>query len=245
MYFDINYFYIFVSSSKRERMKKMYHFFINPFISNSQTNFKKMFALALDHTIVLKTASDDAVIMNLYNRTMPVFENYSTIYGNSISLRGVSIGSVTAYNQMYKTIPKKIRQWEVKILNFIEEGSPEYVMLFPSGKRHLYKGTQEQMKSKLQAFETQLGKRPDMQAIYEEVKAFNVEFRKILSGKGEKTTNSTMISSELRLSHNEMGLMLYRNLLSLCEHYAPDTHKVEVFFKMQLLRKHKKKIVED
>jgi hypothetical protein len=226
-------------------MKRIYHIFINPFLSSGLPNYKKMFRLAYDHFIALESSCEDAVIMNQYLRTKPVFEDFKKKYEANIASQGTSIAGVDAFKKILDVIPKKIRRWEVKILNIIDENSATYVTIFPSGKRHLYRGAQDQIRSKLHAFEIQLGKYPEMQAIYQEVKAFNIKFNKTFSEKGLKTSDTNKTSDELKLSHDEMGLMLYRNLLGLCEHFAPNMHKVEIFFRMQLLRKHKKKTIED
>ena len=96
-------------------MKRIYHIFINPFLSGGLPNYKKMFRLAYDHFIALESSCEDAVIMNQYLRTKPVFEDFKKKYEANIASQGTSIAGVDAFKKILDVIPKKIRRWAMSL----------------------------------------------------------------------------------------------------------------------------------
>ncbi len=222
-------------------MKKLYHFFLNPFMPSGKRNYKKMLTLSSDHNSALFSSSNETLIQSLYTRTEPVLTKYKDVYVKYLNVQGQSKGNVIGFNLYKKEIPTKLRKWERDIIGVVGENSKFLRECFPQGKRKLYKTTNSKILINLKLIESILKDIPELSLVYQEVSEYNTILQEASEFKGMTLHEKNSIRNEIKQIHDEMALMLYRNLLALTEHYAPNTKNVEHFFKLYLLRQHKHK----
>jgi len=217
-------------------MKRLFHILINCFLVKGRRNHKKMAKQSTYNFEAMKAHSSNPEIEALVNKTEPVYTKYHLLLSNWVMSKAYKSGSVLGFNDYLKLIREKLEGWELQIRMKFKSNTPQYKTIFPSGRSFILEGTQEQIITKFMAFKGVVEGFTDLSSIHNDIKDTAIELDKLYGKKAENFSKKTASTSELDDAHDEMGKVLYYNLLQLAAIHIDDTSKVENFFDMHLLR---------
>jgi hypothetical protein len=217
-------------------MKRKYIRLINPFLSSYRRNYKAMEKQATTNYDALNANKANQLIHERFALTEPVYQSFKLQYALWYNAQGISSGGTKGFNDLVEEIPAKLKLWQHKIVDVYDETTVEFKTLFPKGRNDMYRGNQGQQIGKLTSFELELAKYPSLQLIYNEVKSFNVQLDIAFKDKGVKHDTKDSVTTELDTAHDNMGEMLFSNMLRLTDIFIKNTEVVENYFDFSLLR---------
>ena len=226
-------------------MKRKYMRLQNPFLLKGKRNYKRMAMQSTYNYNALHDNADNQKVHELIAHTDQVYQIYHAQYDIWNSAQGDSTGGTKNFIDLFVEAPEKIKHWQHKIIDVFSENSPEFVTIFSKGRNDIYKGTQEQQLSKLQALAIHVKKYPGLVAIHEEINAYNEELSVAYKNKGISQDGKNKSSDALDIAYDAMGELLFSNMLALTIIFIKNTDVVEHYFDFSLLRNPKKQSEED
>jgi hypothetical protein len=184
----------------------------------------------------MKSKSSKPEIAALIAKTEPIYIKYHSLLGVWESSKSTKKSTALSFRNFLKITRDKLKVWDLFIQTKFREGSPGYVNLFANGKSFILDGTQEQIIMKFNGFKNNVENTPELVSIKEEVKDHALELAEQYGKKNEKFTNKNISTTELDKAYDEMGKILYYNMLMLGAIFIDDISQVEDYFDMTLLR---------
>jgi hypothetical protein len=218
-------------------MKKNWRFLLNTFNNTTRTSYKKMLLILRDHLPRLAGEMADPEIATLYNRTLPVFQDYQGSYSNWSIARGSYEGETKRFElKMDELSDENVKSWEATVRVVFNEDSPDYLALFPGGRTGFRSGAYDiriQHVSDLAGALKSYSQFEDLQTAVESCYK-DLELQRDVQTKAvEKVKSFSVTLEEKRLAAAEM---LYGNLGFLMNKHRANPLQVEKYFDLELLR---------
>ena len=218
-------------------MKRLWRFLLNTFNSTTRSSYKKMLLILRDHLPRLDGEKADPEIATLYNRTLPVFQDYQTSYSNWSVAKGSHEGETKRFNLMLDELSEvKVKEWEATVRVVFNEDSPDYLVIFPEGRTGFRSGAYDMRIQHV----SDLAGRLTNYVQFEDLKTEVDTYCKALEGQrntqtkaAEKVKASSVTLEEKRLASAEM---LYGNLGFLMNKHRANPLQIEKYFDLSLLR---------
>ncbi|MBI4944910.1 MAG: hypothetical protein HY840_00755 [Bacteroidetes bacterium] len=214
----------------------IWHYLANQFDNVTKINFKLMNTINADHFAKLQAQQSDPDIAALLARTTPVHDNFNDAYSVWFSAKGIHKGEtdrVQGYiNDLSST---KIKQWDAQIQTLYLEGTSDYIVILPNGKKPFYSGTIDDRIAQLDALADRLVAYPALMATMNDVLVFHTtldDARNIQQQKEGLLNNASDLTETAR---KEIATMMYRNLGLLMDKYAGNLNLVSNFWELSLL----------
>jgi hypothetical protein len=123
----------------------MYRYFQNPFLSVTNSSYKRMLLMARDHRDkLMEYASTDQQLQPILERVSGSFTEFESAYRKVSGSAGVYKGYTSIMESLLEELSsKKIKQWDIRIQNVFIEGDPKHTMLLPKRRTPFQSGAYE------------------------------------------------------------------------------------------------------
>lgn len=217
-------------------IKETWHYLSNQFDNVTKKSFKLMNIINADHLAKLQAQASDTVIATLLARTNVPHDSFNTTYSNWLSAKGFYKGETNRVNGYLKELSSvKLKQWDAQIQAVYLEGTPDYKILLPNGRKPFQSGTIDDRISHLQAFVQRLAAYPTLVTTKTNVIAFHTMLNAARDVQQQKEELVDYASTLLEVARKDIALMMYRNLGVLIDKYASNPDFVSNFWDYQLL----------
>jgi len=223
-------------------MEYNWHYLNNPFLPKGQKrNYKRLSILGENHVDSLKSNKTEPGIESLFNRSLPLLEDFQHSLQEKISSKSASKAYNFSFDELIDQMPEKLAFWDANIQTIFSVKSLEYNTIFASNRSAIYRGTSRQILDNIINFKNKITEYPQLASLTIPVKEYVeslIKNRDLKSDKKGKLDRNTDI---LDKKHDALGVMMYRNLGVLMDIYGEDPKQIERFFMLSMLRTHKKK----
>jgi hypothetical protein len=218
-------------------MRKVWRYLSNVFETATKNSFKKMLLVLTDSYSKTEALKTDPEIEAIFNRTTPVYNDYSKAYSDWTAAKGNREGETQRFNEkMVELVDVKIKQWDAKVRAEYLEDTADYLKIFPSGRTGFRTGAYDIRINNVGALATALKSFPALAAVYTDVDTFHkdiLNIRNVQTHNEELVKDASDILEEKRIA---AANMLYGNLGRLMDKYRDNPLLVEKFFDLSLLR---------
>lgn len=217
-----------------------WRFAINPFLSATDRNFKKMLSLDADHynKLVQKGATDPDVLA-MKTQYQPFHEGYTTIYSNWRGSEGVGESHTLDVETQFGLLNTEIKVWEGKVRSIFPEDSIQERAIFPDKRSPFQKGTYEQRISALRTLYERLATyttEPVLVTLSATVESF---YNVISAARNAQQGNEISVSdysASLEAQRVLCSKQMYGTLGRLMYKYLDNPALIEEYWDMSLLR---------
>lgn len=223
-------------------MDKPWQYAVNQFINSTRTSYKKAFKLSNYHdAYLLKMKTDfpaDPDWTTLYDRYHPLHLSLVAAYNAWVAAGGQSEGQTLNLDQMLELLVQRAGLWDamVQTVAGFEKGTPNYLAVFPNGRKPFGTGGKTERVNAVSALGTAMAAFPALAAVKALVDAFATQIndaRDIQEGaKGGKKSGSLDVESKRIVAMTGQ----YRNLGFLMDKYADTPDLITPFFDLAVLR---------
>lgn len=209
----------------------------NQFQNSLGRNYKATNIVGKDHVSTLANFKADGDILALYNRTLPVYNNFQLAYTNWKKRVAFYKGATSAVDRLLEQFRTKLLpRWDILIQVFYMPDTAEYLTLIPSGRTGMYIGGKDTQIQAIRTLSESLLEYPDLASLQEEVANFytNIEQTRDIQQQREQAVQGA--ADDLRKVQAEICLMMYRNLGRLMDKYAHEPQSILNFYQLDLVR---------
>lgn len=213
-------------------------FFLNNVFDNSTKNsVKKMNILATDHHDKLLNNVSNPDIQFLYNRFLPIYQDFKAHYQSVIATTGMYEGHTQIVEAAFLELSStKIKQWDIQIQGTYLEGTPEYTMLLPNMRKPFQSGGYESRIREVRALALRLQNFPALSATQQDVTLYADKLeqaRTTQQGFEKAKQDNSALLEEKRL---KLAKMMHANFGRLIDIYIDNLAYVENYYELQYLR---------
>ena len=193
------------------------------------------------HTNTL-AASPDPFIQSLYDKTLPVLEEYRDAYSSRIAVKGGRKGETLRFKYMLKELyTKKIPEWEVTVLVRFPERSPEYKAIFNKGRTGFRRGRYDIRIAAVGTLAKHLESFDGLFALRTEVEDYYNELLALKNTQRGKTVQVKDASTRMEAARKAAAVQMYSNLGYLMGKYCEEPEKIKRYFEVGKLRTRRRK----
>lgn len=215
-------------------MRRPFIFFSNTFDSATRTSYARMLSIS---TYTYNALNGPNGIPSLFTQYKTVHEAYVLCYNKWKAQRGMQKGKTASLTDLFKTLVANVGDWDLAVQHVYSRNSPEYIALFPNGRKAFTSGTQDERINAIAQFSIAIGTDPLLTSIKANVDA---DYAALLTQnsvqKAEKVLTDTK-SQELEGARMAACEELYSILGALMGIYKKAPLEIEKFFRMDLLRR--------
>jgi len=216
---------------------ELWHFAENQFDNATKKSRKRMNILIQDHIAKLKAELDDPDIAFLYERTLPVEQEWTKRYTGWKTAKGIYKGETNRFEALLdKLKDDKSPEWDNKIKVEVGEGTSDYIAIMPRGREPFYEGGRDERVAEVLAFAKRLEGFPALAAVKTDAEAFHTQIndsRLLQQGKEEKADKASDAVEEQRVI---VARMMYANTGRLIDKFPEAPENIERFFELQVIR---------
>lgn len=210
----------------------------NPFIRFINFSIPKFYFFSKRCLDILENRSSDVVISNLFQDTLPVFNEFEKIVFNKFSNISNRKGCVISMKDKFLELKTtKLPVWEAIIIQKYNKKSAAYSVLFPKGRMGISTGSYSKRLHHLESMYNQLVDYPELIDLYTDVVLFYNELNQIYIKKQLKESDVQFSATVLREAARKMAVRLFVNLGYLTAHFAEEPDRIYHFFPMNALIK--------
>ncbi|MBI4945767.1 MAG: hypothetical protein HY840_05125 [Bacteroidetes bacterium] len=214
----------------------IWHYLENQFDNATKGSFKLMNTINADHFAKLQAQQSDPDIAALLARTTPAHDNYIDAYSVWFSARGIYKGETDRMeNYVYELSSTKIKQWDAQIQMLYLEGTSDYIVILPNGRKPFNRGTMDDRISHLQSLADNLAAYPALAATMNDVIAFHTTLNDARDVQQQKEGLLNNASDLTETARRDIATMMYKNLGLLMDKYAANLNLVSNFWELSLL----------
>jgi len=217
-----------------------WRFAINPFLSATDRNFKKMLSLYADHfNKLVQKGATDADVLAMKNQYQPFHEGFITIYSNWRGSEGVGESRTLDVETQFGLLNSEIKVWEGRVRGIFPEDSVEERSIFPDKRMPFQKGTYEQRISALRTLFERLATyttEPVLVTLSATVESF---YNVISAARNAQQGNEISVSdysASLEAQRVLCSKQMYGTLGKLMYKYLDNATLIEEYWDMSLLR---------
>lgn len=225
-------------------MKKVWIYASNVFLN--VTNGSYVLAMKIstyhDSELLAKSIGNPAIV-TIYAYYHPIHLVFKARYDEWVAQGGLQKGQTLNLNQLLKLLrTSKIDTFEAMVLMVYEKTSPQFVSLFPQGRKPFQSGKQTDRISAVQALIIAIGD----DAALADAKVAIETFYTLLDNANTKQKGSKGSmkdkKDELEIARVNMCIAQYSDLADLMKMYAASPILMEKFFDLASIRNHKQNI---
>lgn len=221
-------------------------FITNPFLNAVKNNFKKAVKISTYHDAQLKSHDTDAFFAPIATAYHVLHLELVNAYATWLAQGGTQKGSTLDTNQLLLLlVSNKIPDWEYTILGVYKKGTPQFLAIFPRGKKPFSNGSIESRVTAVKQLNISLNNIAALAEVKTAVDAFLNQLltsREIqLGNKGMTENLSTAITHINQVAMTEM----HSNLGLLISHFKNDPIEAGEFFDLETIRNHDQIIFKD
>ncbi len=210
----------------------------NPFIRFINFSIPKFYFFSKSCLGILGSRSSDVVINNLFQDTLPVFNDFETVFMNKYSNKSNRKGCVISMkDKFYELKTIKLPVWEAIIIQKYNKQSAEYRVLMPKGRMGISTGSYSKRLDYLDVLSLTLADYPLLVDLYNDVKQYYIELNQVFIKKQLKESDVQFSATLLREAAHKMAVRLFVNLGYLTAHFAESPDHIYSFFPMNKLVK--------
>ncbi len=213
----------------------------NTFQSVTATSYKLMNIILSDHLTRLGAISGDADFTTMVARTTPVKATWDAAYNAWLSSKGTYKGRTELWEAKLADLSSlRIKQWDIAIQGVYLEGTGEYTMLLPNGRKPFQSGAYDLRLAQVKALETRLlavtPAVPALITLAATVGTYHTEMKTVRDA--QQTAEQTVDNNAalLEIERLAAATMMFKNLGRLMEKYADTPVRVEDFYDMNYIR---------
>lgn len=220
-------------------MKRTWLYLNNPFMIAAQRSYRQGLKLSTYYDAQLQANIADPFFAALYAIYHPLHTDLSDAYSNWLAQGGTLKGETLTVDQLLKLMsPTKVNEWEYAVAGVFAKGTPQYVALFPRGRRPLNNGAKEMRIAALKQFSTNLTGIVALAAVKTDVDTFLAQLtsdrQTQLGGKG--TTKHKSIETEMAI---EIAMnVMHGDFGSMFRKFSGNTAHIEEYFDVNTIRNH-------
>ena len=197
-------------------MKRTWLYLNNPFMIAAQKSYRQGLKLSTYYDAQLQANVADPFFADLYTIYHPLHLDLSDAYSNWLAQGGTLKGETLTVDQLLKLMsPTKVNEWEHTVAGVYTKGTPQYVALFPRGRRPFNTGAKEIRIATLKQFSTNLTGIAALAVLKVDVDNFldqlTTDRQTQLGGKGTTKHKSieteTAIEIAMNVMHGDFGSM--------------------------------------
>lgn len=213
-------------------------FFLNNMFDNATKNsVKKMNILATDHHDKLLNNVSNPDIQFLYNRFLPIYQDFKAQYQAVIANTGMYEGHTQIVEALFAELTStKIKLWDIQIQNVYIEGTPEYTMILPNMRKPFQSGGYESRIRECRALALRLHNFAALTLIEQDVTLFTDKLeqaRTTQQGYEKGSQDNSALLEEKRL---KLAKIMHANFGRLIDIYIDNLAYVENYYELQYLR---------
>lgn len=123
-------------------METLWHYLVNQFINTTKENYEKSVKLSNYHDSNLNIMKlTEPLLVPVYNRYHPLHLTLVGEYNGWKSAGGSQKGKTSALKQLLEETYKDMPAWDVAVQNVFLPGTPDYISIFPNGRKPFTKGS--------------------------------------------------------------------------------------------------------
>ena len=215
----------------------LWHFAENQFDNATKESRKRMNILIEDHIAKLKAELSDPDIAFLYERTLPVEQEWVNRYTNWKTAKGLYKGATDKFEELLEKLQaEKSPLWDNQIKVAVGEGSSDYIAIMPRGREPFYKGNRDERIAEVKALAKRLEGYPALAAVMDDVNAFFTQINNSRLQQQQKEELVDKASDELEAQRVIVAQMMYANTGRLIDKFSETPENIERFFELQVIR---------
>lgn len=216
----------------------IWHFAENQFENATGSSRKRMNILIEDHIAKLKAELSDPDIAFLYERTLPVEQEWVNQYTGWKTAKGLYKGETNRFEELLEKLrTEKSPDWDNQIKVAVTEGSSDYVAIMPRGREPFYKGGRDERVAEVKALAKRLEGYPTLGAVMDDVNAFFTQINNSRLQQQQKEELVDKASDELEAQRIITAQMMYANTGRLIDKFSETPESIERFFELQVIRR--------
>lgn len=199
-----------------------------------------------DHLSKLRNMAGDADIDRLVVRTEAAYADFQAAYTtwqkSTAYWKGATSRVDTALDAM---LTAKIPRWDILVQVEYEQGSAEYMTIFPNGRtafRDVGKDSKIQLLGTLASI---LGDYPLLAAVQADASVYYTNVSGLRDAQQQREQNVRDSSTNLRETQTELFTILYQNLGALIDKYGRRLEEILNFFDVAMIRTTGRKRIAD
>jgi hypothetical protein len=218
-------------------MEKLWQYLQNQFVNATEGNYKKTVKLSNYHDADLNTKKvTEPLLVPIYARYHPLHVTLIAEYNAWKSASGSQKGKTSALELLLESTYLNMNGWDVAVQSQFLKGTPEYIAIFPEGRKPFTKGSVD---DRINAYDT-LSKNmlpyAALATLMSEVETAYTELDKARDAQeGSKGTVKTG-SGKVEDARIAAMTMQYRDLGFAIDNFTDDTEYIESMFDLTTLR---------
>ncbi len=218
-------------------MDTLWKYLQNQFVVATRDNFKKAVKLSNYHDADLNAKkATQPLLVAIYNRYHPLHLTLITEYNSWKSSQGSQKGKTSALEQLLEATYLNMNAWDVQVQVVFPKGTPEYISIFPEGRKPFTKGSVDE---RINAYDT-LAKNLEpyaplattRDAVAESYAALDAARDAQEGSKG----NVKVDSGKVDAARMAVMTMQYRNLGFAMDNFTDNIDYIESMFDLETLR---------
>ncbi len=217
-----------------------WRFAINPFLSATDRNFKKMLSLDADHfNKLVQKGTIDPDVLAMKTQYESFHHDFITIYSNWRGSEGVGESRTLDVETQFGLLNTEIKVWEGKVRSIFPEDSIQERAIFPDKRKAFQQGTYEQRISALRTLYQILATysaEPVLLSLSATVESF---YNVISAARNAQQGNEISVSgysASLEAQRVLCSRQMYGTLGRLMYKYLDNPILIEEYWDMSLLR---------
>jgi hypothetical protein len=219
-------------------MPDIWHYASNQFDNATKTSFKAMSIFSPDHKARLNAEKSDPDILALLSRYTPVDDAYNSAYTSWIAANGIHEGETLRVNNYLDELSNlKIKQWDSQVRVEFLEDTPDYKIIFPSGREPFQKGGMDQRIYEVRALSERLTPYAALSTTKTDVDDFYtlISGARALQQTAEETIRQKSDSHEFK--RIDCAVMQYGDLGKLMDKFRATPEQITRFFDLTILQR--------
>ncbi len=212
----------------------------NTFNNVTKNNYKRMLLMSRDHHDKLKGfAGVDATINGFYQKLLPAYTTFSTLYDKVNSNYSLYQG----YTQQFESIIEElrstlIRKWDTLIQVEYDQPTPQYTMLMPNGRAVFQTGAYELRLSAVNQLYNNLVaiNNPNLANLITTIDTWRITAQNARSQQQYIEAEDKNLRGQLENARAELAIEMYGVFFGLAAYYYKSPDKVEHFYELKYLQ---------
>lgn len=216
----------------------MYRYLNNPFDTVTQNNNKRMLLMARDHRDKMKGFSTlDPDINQLFQELNPKFTAFEEGYSDLHSKEGIYKGHTQMLEELMQDLSStQIKQWNIWVQNVFLDGTPEYTMLFPQGRKTFQNGAYELRVDAIRTLSLTLNNFAELSTVKQAVDLFLTKINTVRTNQQQMESMVQAARQNLEYQRLALANTMHRIFGFLVYKFYQNPVEVERFYELKYLQ---------
>lgn len=209
----------------------------NQFDNCSKSSYKLMSLIAVDHDAKLKAQSSDEEILKLFNYFHPRREAFEEKHSEWLTSKATHKGFTQLVKNYFSQLSAdKIEIWDIQVQIVYRQKTPEYIQIFPRGRRLFQQGAYEQRILALNSLIKNIGDDEKLTAVKDDVVSFTSLLTTARDNQQEKEGDVSRLADELEEERIKCAKGMYYTLGGLMQKFVDKPEFIGNFYELENIR---------